>query len=97
MDAQIPTNGTTASVKHRLASTGIYNWLTKKKTVPPIKPGDLGVTQEKTKGGLTHHVYVIERILEVGGKYIYFTIEGNYHGQGTGGNNQMIVRNYRVY
>lgn len=96
MDGDISGSGNVSGAKHQLHPTGIQDWLIKKKSVPPIKPGDIGFTQELSPTK-TNHLYVIERILEVDGKYIYFTVEGNYNSASKPTKNQMVVRNYRVY
>jgi len=88
--------------KQLLSPTPIKNWLLRKKTVPPIRPGDIGYTREPIfkngvrQAGLTNHHYIVERVMEVDGKYVYFTIEGNYFSHSTT-KNQAVVRNYRVY
>lgn len=83
--------------KAKLTPTAIVSWLTNQKTVPPIRPGDIGYTRERNQsGGTTNHHYIIERVMEVDGKYIYFTIEGNYWSYHTK-RDQSVVRNYRVY
>ncbi|HLT39337.1 MAG TPA: hypothetical protein VK034_23800, partial [Enhygromyxa sp.] len=103
MDANGVTKTIDGEVRHKLSPTPIVNWLKTKKSVPPIKPGDIGYTQEPSfdSNGVrlkdpTNHHYIIERVLEVDGKYIYFTIEGNYWSLSSQ-KDQAVVRNFRVY